>query len=206
MAHPRGLGAICRVVGAAVLSVGLLVGPLLGMSSASAATLGSFSGKGNGYALGVSVDLTGLPAALKGPIQTAYTNLRNNLPAAVQATLPAQFNFVVDQRFIETLAQMGASQGAQSLLGTGTIDLSTVLGGASSAKKTTVGTSHVVTKALSLPTASMPLVDVAAGTLDASVAPGPKVSSAGTLAQVAASLAAIKALLPQQLQSQLQGA
>jgi hypothetical protein len=203
MARFRGLRAAARAAGAGVLALGLLVGPMLGSSSA-ATTLDSFSGKGNGYALGVSVDLSSLPAALKTPIQTAYTTIRNALPTDVKAALPAQFSFVIDQRLIETLSEMGVTQNAQSDIGSGTLDLAALLGGASTAKATTTGASHVVTKALSLPTADVPLVNVTAGALDASIASGPKVDTSGTLTQVAASLAALKALLPQALSDQLQ--
>ena len=177
--------------------MGILVGPLVGASSAG--TLDSFSGKGNGYALGVSVDLSALPASVKAPISAAYTQIRNALPSQIKDAIPAQFNFVVDEKLIETLAQMGVSQKAQSALGSGTADLGKLLGGTSGAESTAIGTSHVVTKALNLPTADMPLVDVAAGVLDTAVASGPKVSSVGTLSQVAASLQSLKALFPPDL-------
>ncbi len=192
------------MLGAAVLAAGLMVGPLLGTSSA--ATLDSFSGKGSGYALGVSVDLTGLPAAVKTPIQTAYSQIRNALPADAKAALPAQFSFVIDQRLIETLAEMGVTQNAESLLGHGTVDLATLLGGASSAKATTTGASHTVTKALKLPTDDFSLLDVTAGALDAAVSSGPAVDSSGTLAQINASLEALTALLPAAVKDQLQTA
>jgi hypothetical protein len=204
MARLRGSGTVARAVGAAVLSLGLFAGPLLGTSQA--ATLDSFSGKGSGYALGVSVDLTGLPTALKTPIQSAYSTIRNALPADVKAVLPAQFSFVVDQRLIETLAEMGVTQNAESLLGSGSIDLAALLGGAASAKATTTGASHTVTKALKLPTDDVPLVNVTAGALDAAVASGPSVDSAGTLTQVNASLEALMSMLPTALADQLQAA
>lgn len=171
------------------------------MGASSAANLASFSGKGNGYALGVTVDLSSLPASVKAPISAAYTQIRNALPAQLQAALPAQFNFIVDEKLIETLAQMGVTQGAKSLIGSGTIDLGKLLGGANSADATTNGTSHTVTKALNLPSDTMPLVGVAAGVLNASVSSGPKVASDGLLSQVSASLASLKALFPAELNS-----
>src|SRR5690348_15914061 len=97
-------GRSWRAVGAAVLVLGICAGPLAGASSA--ATLDSFSGKGNGYVLGVTVDLSSLPAAVKTPLAAAYTQLRNALPASLQAALPAQFNFIVDEKLIDTLAQI----------------------------------------------------------------------------------------------------
>jgi hypothetical protein len=197
-------GRTWRVVGAAVLVLGISAGPLMGASSAS--TLDSFSGKGNGYALGVTVDLSSLPAAVKTPIAAAYTQLRNALPANLQAALPAQFNFIVDEKLIETLAQVGVTQNAQSLLGSGTIDLGKLLGGSDSAEATSNGTSHTVTQVLKLPSDTMNIVNVAAGVLDANVAAGPKVTSTGVLSQVNASLAALTALLPSNVQSALQSA
>ena len=172
-------GRTWRAVGAAVLVLGISAGPLVGASSAG--TLSSFSGKANGYALGVTVDLSSLPASVLGPIAANYTQIRNALPAQLQAALPVQFNGIVDEKLIETLAQMGLTQNAQSLIGTGTIDLGKLLGGPTGAQATTNGTSHTVTQAVNLPPGNnLPLVSVAAGVLNASVAKGPRVSSDGT--------------------------
>jgi LPXTG-motif cell wall-anchored protein len=198
-------GRTWRTLGAAILVLGITAGPLAATSSASTTqSLASFAGKGNGYALGVTVDLSTLPAAVKAPIAQAYTTLRNALPANLQAALPAQFNFVIDEKLIETLAQVGVSQVGNSVIGSGTIDLGKLLGGTSGASATSDGTSHVVTKALQLPSSTLPLLGVAAGVLDAKVAAGPTVSTEGVLSQVNASLAAISSLLPSQVQTELQ--
>jgi len=196
-------GRTWRAVGAAVLVLGICAGPLAGASSAS--TLSSFSGKGNGYALGVTVDLSSLPASVLTPLGAAYTQLRNALPANLQAALPVKFTGVIDEKLIETLAQAGASQAANSAIGSGTVDLGKLLGGTSGASATTTGASHVVTKSLQLPTKTMPLVGISAGVLDASIASGPTVSSAGVLSKVNASLAALLANLPSNIQAALAG-
>jgi LPXTG-motif cell wall-anchored protein len=197
-------GRAWRAVGATILVLGITAGPLAAASSASTPSLASFAGKGNGYALGVTVDLSGLPDAVKTPIAQAYTTLRSALPANLQAALPAQFNFVIDEKLIETLAQVGVNQVGTSVIGSGTIDLGKLLGGNNSATATTTGTSHTVTKVLNLPSDQLPLIGVAAGVLDASVASGPKVSTDGLLSQVSASLSSIMALLPSNVQSELQ--
>jgi len=191
-------------VGAAVLVLGICAGPLAGASSAS--TLSSFSGKGNGYALGVTVDLSSLPSAVLTPLGTAYTQLRNALPSNLQAALPVKFTGVIDEKLIDTLAQIGATQGATSVLGTGTIDLGKLLGGPDGATATANGASHTVTKSFQVPSATMPLVGVSAGVLDASIANGPVVDSAGLLSKVSASLSALTSLLPANIQSALQSA
>jgi LPXTG-motif cell wall-anchored protein len=194
-------GRAWRAVGATILVLGIAAGPLAATSTPS---LASVAGKGNGYALGVTVDLSSLPAAVKAPIAQAYTTIRSALPANLQAALPAQFNFIIDEKLIETLAQVGVSQMGKSVIGSGTIDLGKLLGGNNSATATTTGTSHTVTKVLNLPSDQLPLLGVAAGVLDASVASGPKVTTEGLLSKVDASLGAIMALLPSNVQSELQ--
>jgi hypothetical protein len=183
------------MVGAVGLALIVVGGPVAG--NASAAELDSFSGMGTGFALRVIVDLSGLrdtTAAL--PLQQAWAPIA----AASGGKLPAEFPYVIDQKLIQTLADMGATSKAQSLLGTGFVNFSEV------AEVTAKGEKKVVAQARKLPSDAVPILDVSAGELIASIADGPKVASDGTLARVAAQLDAVVALLPAELRDALEQA
>jgi hypothetical protein len=157
---------------------------------------------GTGFALRVVVDLSGLPDTVKGPIQTAYATLRAGLPADAKALLPASFPFKIDQRFIETLAEMGAAEKAQAILARGLVNLP------GTAEATKPGESNKVnTAAKSIPSADLPIVNVSIGELLASVAAGPKVDGDGVLSKVSATLADLVDLgiLPTELTDALTG-
>lgn len=181
-----------RLVGAAVMVGALVAGPLVGASSADTG-LTSFSGEGSGFALRVVVDLSGLPDPVKSEIETSYDSFRGALPAEAQDLLPSSFPFTIDQRFIETLAEMGEATKAQALLGTGF---------SQKAEQTTAGQSAPVpVVAQKLPSEDLPVLDMSVGELNASVAAGPKVSADGVLAKVSATLEVVGTMLPAELQT-----
>ena len=178
------------MVGAVGLALVVVGGPVAGSASA-AEPLDSFSGMGTGFALRTIVDLEGLPDAAKLAIQQVYAPIA----AASGGALPADFPFKIDQRFIETLVDMGTTNKASSLLGSGFKDFDQI------AEVTEVGEKTVVTAAQQLPSADLPVLDVTAGELVASIADGPKLAADGTLAKVAAQLEAVGALMPAELQA-----
>jgi hypothetical protein len=185
-----------RLVGASVVALALAAGPLA--SGASAADIGAFSGMGTGYALRVAVDLNGLPDAVKGPIQTAYTTLRDGLPAEAQALLPEDFPFAIDQRFIETLAEMGSAQKAQAFLSHGLIDYPEAAEASGSSDSDEVSAAEK-----NLPSDDLPVLSASAAELAASISEGPKVDGTGLLDSVSASLEQLSALFPAELQTAL---
>jgi LPXTG-motif cell wall-anchored protein len=146
---------------------------------------------GTGFALRVTIDLSGLPDPVKDAVNTAY----EPIAAASGGQLPAAFPYVIDQHFIQTLADMGAKSKASSLLGSGFRDFDQI------AEVTEIGEQTVVTATQQLPSADLPVLDVTAGELIASIAEGPDVSADGTLARVGAQLDAVSALFPPELQA-----
>jgi LPXTG-motif cell wall-anchored protein len=142
------------------------------------------------------VDLSGLPDAVKAPIEDAYTTLRDGLPAEGQALLPASFPFTIDQRVLETLAEMGTAQKAQSYLSRGLIEFP------EKAEASNAGESDKVnTAAKNIPSDDLPVLNASVGELLASVGSGPKAAGSGTLASVTASLEQVSALFPAELQT-----
>lgn len=205
MAKNRRFTRVGRLVGAFAVVGALVAGPMAG--GASASTLGSFAGQGSGFALRVVVDFSGLPQAAKDAIQTLYAPVAQ----ASGGKLPAKFPFVIDQRFIETLSDMGKTMSATSVLGRGLI--SDVAGAVTktdfnqSATATKAGeSSNVTTAEKSLPDASLPVVKATVGKLTAAVTAAPRVSSNGTLASVQTSLKTLldAGILPDAVKTALQ--
>lgn len=184
-------GRLRRILGAAALAFVVVGGPVAGQ--ASAAELDSFSGMGTGFALRVTVDLSGLPDPAKLAIQQAYAPVAQ----ASNGLLPAQFPFVIDQKFIETLAEMGAAQTAESILGEGFRNFDSV------ASVTKTGEKTVVTAAEKLPSEALPVLDVSVGELVASITDGPDVKSTGTITNVSAGLEGLMSVLPADLETAL---
>jgi LPXTG-motif cell wall-anchored protein len=176
------VSSVGRLVGACAIIGALLAGPLAG--AGSAASTDSFAGQGTGFALRIVMDLSGLPKPATDAIQANYTTFRNALPTAeARSLLPATFPLVIDQRFIQTLADLGSTTQAHSLLGQGFKNFT------QSANATKVGqTSSVTTATQMLPSADLPLLNVSAGKLNAAVSSLSNVTSSGTLASVAAGL------------------
>jgi hypothetical protein len=208
MAKRNRLSRIGRLAGACAVVGALLAGPLAAAGNAAAAPdLKSFAGQGTGFALRVVVDLSGLPAAAKGAIQTAYAPLA----AASQGKLPANFPFVIDQRFIETLSQLGATTQAHSLLGQGVIQdvAGAVLPGTlnQSASATKVGqSSNVESPPQGLPSAGLPILNMSLGKLTAAIPTATKVTSSGSLASVSTSLTGLLSILPADVQTAITNA
>jgi LPXTG-motif cell wall-anchored protein len=195
MAKGHRFSRVGSLVGAFAVVGALVAGPLAG--AGQAATLGSFAGQGSGFALRVVVDLSGLPQVAKDAVQTAYAPVA----AASGGKLPAAFPFVIDQRFIETLSDMGKTMQAHSLLGQGTIqDIVGKIVPANfdqSADATKSGqSSSVSTAAKNLPADALPLVKASIGQLNAAITSLPKVSSDGSLASVSASLDTLFSAIP----------
>ena len=181
--------AACAVVGA------MLAGPLAGQGHG--ADLKSFAGQGTGFALRVVVDLSGLPQAAKDAVQTLYAPVA----AASGGKLPAKFPFVVDQRFLETLGDLGKVTQAHALLGQGT--LQDVAGAVlpsnfnKSATASKVGdNSSVESTPAGVPGVSLPLLNMGIGKLHAAIPSVSKVTADGTLASVSAGLDGLLDILP----------
>lgn len=186
--HRTNRGA--RLVVAIAMVGALVAGPLAGLGSAQS-TLNSYTGDASGFALRVVVDLGGLPQSVRDEISTAYGSLRAALPADAADLLPASFPFTIDQRFIETLAQIGEATKAQALLGTGFTD---------KVEATKVGDSTTAATAEhKIPSADLPVLNATVGQLTASVLDGPKASADGVITDVSATLEGVGALLPAEL-------
>jgi LPXTG-motif cell wall-anchored protein len=155
----------------------------------------SFAASANGFALRVSVDLSGLPAAAKGQIDSAYAQARAALPADAQAKLPATFPYKIDQILSKTSSDASSSlTKAVSSLGEGFATLQ-------SRTATTMGESQNYSEqAVAVPdNNSLKVLDVVGGILKSTVAAGPKVDGSATLAQVGATLAGTASVLPTEL-------
>jgi LPXTG-motif cell wall-anchored protein len=185
---------LLRVFGASAVALAIAAGPLA--RGAAAVDLAGFAGTGDGFALRVVVDLSGLPDAVKAPIQDAYITLRNALPAEGQALLPESFPFTIDQRLLETLAEMGTAQKAQAFLSRGLVELP------DKAEASKEGDSKQVnTAAKNIPSDDLPVLNASVGELLATVGAGPTATGSGKLASVAASLEMVSELFPAELQT-----
>lgn len=190
----RVVSHITRVAGALGLAGAMLLGPL--SLQGTGAELGSFASAADGYALRVVVDLSVLPAPVKAQIQTAYAAMRSALPAEGQALLAEEFDFVIDQRFIETVtdAKAGITQ-ADAYLARGLANFPT----ASSSKMDS--SDSETTDSQQLPSADLKVLDVATGLLKTSVVSGPKVDASATLSEVGVALEELASFLPVDLQT-----
>ena len=189
---------LLRVLGASAIAFVITAGPMAG--GAGAVDLAGFAGTGDGFALRVVVDLSGLPTAVKEPIEDAYTTLRDALPAEGQALLPESFPFTMDQRLLETLAEMGAAQKAQAFLSRGLVEFP------EKAEASEEGDSKQVnTAAKNFPSDDLPVLNVSVGELLATVGAGPTATGSGKLASVAASLEMVSELFPAELQDAFDG-
>jgi LPXTG-motif cell wall-anchored protein len=184
---------LTSALGAFGLAGAMLLGPL-GLQGAGA-DLKSFASSADGYALRVVVDLSVLPAEAKAPIQAAYTTLRSSLLPEAQALLPAQFDFMIDQRFIETItdAKAGVTQ-ADAYLARGLANFPTASSSGMDKSQSTT------TDERRLPTADLGILDLATGLLKTSVVSGPKVDASATLSEVDVALDELGSLLPTELQ------
>ncbi len=183
-----------RVALVAALSGTLAVSPVA-MQPASA-DLSQFTSNATGFALRVTVDLSGLPSAVKDAVQSNYSAARAALPAEQQAELPVQFPFVVDQYLGRSGAEASNSATkAYSVLGDGFKTLPSLTAEAAEQSRTQT------LQTISLPSVQLPVLDATAGILRANVAAGPKVDAGATIASVNTSLQAVGALLPAELQS-----
>lgn len=189
-----------RVVAAAVVAGAVALGPI-GLTPAGA-DLSAFSATGTGFALRVTVDLSGLPDAAKTAIGDAYSTAYGALPAAAQAELPSEFPFVIDQYFAKTTSEASNSvTKAVSKLGEGFVDLPSV-----SADQPGQDNSQSV-QSVVLPPADqldISVLDAVTGALKATVQAGPKVDGQATIAQVNATLANVASMLPAELQGAFQ--
>ena len=204
MAKKHRLARVGRLVGACAVVGALVAGPLAAAGNAATPNLSSFAGQGTGFALRVVVDLSGLPQAAKDAVQTLYAPVA----AASGGKLPANFPFVIDQRFIETLSQLGSNNHANSLLGQGVLQdvlgkvLPADLNKSADATKTGDHSSVQATPA-SLPTSTLPILNMGLGVLNAAIPTATKVTSDGTLASVSASLQGLLNVLPPAVQQAL---
>lgn len=192
MASMHGIKRRLRALGATALVVGLLVGPLA--AAGQSAELSEYAGSGSGFGLRTVVDLSVLPAAARDAVQDAYATFRDALDPDVQALLPEEFSFVMDQRFIETLATIGQSTKATAILGSGVLGDDAITATAVGESKSYDASERLLNNAgnaVDQDLSNLPLVDISAGKLLASVASGPKVDASGTLASVAVSLDAL---------------
>lgn len=190
----RAWSGFVRVAGALSLAGAMLLGPL--SPHGAGAELGSFASAADGYALRVVVDLSVLPAPVKAQIQTAYADMRSALPAEAQALLAEQFDFVIDQRFLETVtdAKAGITQ-ADAYLARGLANFPT----ASSSEMDS--SDSETTDSQQLPSADLKVLDLATGLLKTSVLAGPKVDASATLSEVGVALEKLGTLLPAELQT-----
>ena len=181
-----------RTAAAAVLAAVMIVGPLSFQSSA--AELGSFSATGTGFALRVTVDLSGLPDDVKGDLEDAYATLLDEVPAAVAAELPSSFPFVIDQTLAETTSDATEkATNALSVLGKGFADLGSV-------EAVNVGDSKSSTlQSVSLPpendVAAVTAVTAKAGAITAEIVKGPRVDADAAFAEITATLTNLAAML-----------
>ena len=160
-----------RFVGAAGLALLVAGGPMAG--PAAAAELDQFSGMGTGYALRVTLDVRELidaVPALQGALDTVWANVPGQSGA---------FPGVIDQTFIKTTSEAdGTTTKARSVLAEGLLDLDAV-------EATSVGqTVENKPPTFELPSADMPVLSGAAGTLKAAVSSGPNVTGSGKLADL----------------------
>jgi LPXTG-motif cell wall-anchored protein len=207
MAKKHRFSRVGRLEGACAVVGALIAGPLAAAGNAATPNLSSFAGQGTGFALRIVVDLSGLPQAAKDAVQTLYAPIAQ----ASGGKLPAQFPFVIDQRFIETLSNLGQGTQATSVLGKGV--LNDVLGKVlpvdlnKSASATKAGESdNVSAQSIKLPSDSLPIITLSAGSLSAAVTSLPRVTSAGQLVKVDLSpLQGLLSVLPQQVQDALNG-
>jgi hypothetical protein len=198
MAKGKRFGRVARLIGACAVAGAIIAGPMAG--AGQAADLSSFAGQGTGFALRVVVDLTGLPAPIKSAIDTAYGTLRSALPSTTAAQLPASFPFLIDQRFLQTLSQLGQVTQAHALLGQGT--LQDILGAPfnKSADATKVGQHSTASASpAAIPGAgalpNLNLLGIGVGQLSASIPTATQVLSNGTLVSVTASLQSLLSAL-----------
>jgi len=196
VAKRRSFSRVGRLVAACAVVGTLIAGPLAAAGNATT-DLSSFAAQGTGFALRVVVDLSGLPQAAKDAIQTLYAPVA----AASGGKLPAKFPFVIDQRFIETLSDLGTNTQAHALLGQGVLQdvLGKVLpsGLNKSADATKVGQSSTTDSGKTgLPTDSLPILNLGIGTLKAAIPSATKVTSSGLLASVSPSLQGLLNVLP----------
>lgn len=169
------VGKVARGLAAAGLALVLAGGAVAG--PASAAKLDSFAGTGTGYALRVTLDVRPLiqaVPALQGVFDTVW------------ASVPGQsgaFPGVIDQTFVKTTSDVDASNyKARSVLAEGLVDLDAV-------EATNIGqTVEKIVQTAKIPSADLPLVDAAVGTLKAAVGKGPGVNGSGNLARLGVDL------------------
>lgn len=191
---------VSRVTRAVVVSA--LVGAMgLGALTPSAgAALGNFSTSASGFALRVTVDMSGLPAAVKTQIDNAYATAWAALPAEARANVPSTFPFVIDQTFVKSASDATATTTkAVSLLGEGFKNL------ASKTAESVEQSGSADTQAQNFPDdPSLAVLQTTVGKLTANVSTGPKVDALATLAQVDATLLNVASMLPAELQGAFQ--
>ncbi|HVL82171.1 MAG TPA: choice-of-anchor P family protein [Actinomycetota bacterium] len=185
----------------ATMAAALVLGPFL--ASPASADLQSFQARSESHALRIIVDLSGLPAEVKGNLNTAWASVPE--AAKNQLGLPvAQFPFVIDQYFVRTSSDASSSlTKALSVLGSVGETPGAWGKDLGSVSADAVGQSNSnTTQAFSLPGDQIPSVglDLVRGTvgqLTASVSTGPSVVGDASLASVSSSLADIAAMAPE---------
>lgn len=188
---------IVRSAAAACVAFGLILAPSVAQAQSS---IGAFSARSEGFALRMSVDLSGLPLTVKDAIQTNWTDVRNTAISgdpSLASVLPEQFPFVIDQTFARVVADAtDTTNTVTSVLGEGFANLGQV----SSDAKGQSNSSNT-TDPIRLPDAAFEVLSADAGSILASVTEGPVVNGSAEVADVAATLEAVQALLPPELQS-----
>ncbi len=164
-----------RLIGAAGLALLVAAGPLAG--PAAAAPLDSFSGLGTGYALRVTLDVRPLIAAvpaLQGVLDTVWGSVPGQSGA---------FPGVIDQTLIKTTSEAdGNVTKSRSVLAEGLLDLESI-------EATSIGQSlEKVVQTVALPSADLPLLTGAVGTLKAAIGKGPGVNGSGSLTSLGVGL------------------
>lgn len=188
------LSRLSRAVLAAALGSMVVFGAL--GSTGAGADLQGFSANSQGFALRVTVDLSGLPAAAKGQIDGAYATARAALPADVQAKLPATFPYKIDEYFVKSASDASSSATkAMSVLTEGNLRSDPAL----VAEKAGETQSSTIQSAVIPEDSSLAVLTAAAGVLKSTVASGPKVEGNATLASVNATLENVASLLPNEL-------
>jgi hypothetical protein len=144
---------------------------------AAAAELDQFAGTGTGYALRVTLDVREL-IDLVPDLQTALDAVWANVPGQTGA-----FPGVIDQTFIKTTSEAdGTTTKARSVLAEGLLDLDAV-------EATSVGQSvENNPPTFEHPSADLPILTGAVGTLKAAVSAGPNVNGSGKLADLGVAL------------------
>lgn len=190
--------------------VGMLAMGAVGATTASA-ELQSFTGDATGYALKVTVDLSGLPASVKTAVDSAWATAYAALPQQVrdQGVVSSSFPYKFEEYFLKSSATgSGSATKAVSTFADGTVpaqkDWVVSADASGQVNKTQINSANFL-KPVDTGLVNLDVVGASAAILEAAVSAGPKVDGNATLAQVNASLQGIAALLPADIKTAFSG-